>query len=40
MQELVESGFMTHSMLDGFDKLVDLLPDLGSEIWVNAKRTE
>jgi ubiquinone/menaquinone biosynthesis C-methylase UbiE len=37
MQTLIESGFMTRAMLDGFDKLVYSLPDLGSEIWVNAK---
>ena len=40
MQVLVDSGFMTRAMLDGLDKLVDLLPDLGSEIWVNAMRTK
>ena len=38
MQALVESGFMTRSMLDGLDKLVNLLPELGSEIWANARR--
>jgi len=38
MQNLVDSGFITRDMLEGLDKLVDLLPDLGSEIWVNARR--
>jgi 2-polyprenyl-3-methyl-5-hydroxy-6-metoxy-1,4-benzoquinol methylase len=38
MQQLVDNGFMTSEMLDGLDKLVDWLPDLGSEIWVNARR--
>ena len=38
MQRLVDEGFMTRAMLDGFDKLVHLLPDLGSEIWTNARR--
>ena len=37
MQKLVEIGFMTSEMLDGFDRLVEYLPDLGSEIWVNAR---
>jgi len=38
MQRLMDDGFMTPDMLDGFDKLVKLLPELGSEIWVNARR--
>jgi 2-polyprenyl-3-methyl-5-hydroxy-6-metoxy-1,4-benzoquinol methylase len=40
MQSLVDSGFMTRSMLDGFDKLVNWLPDLGSEIWANSRRVK
>ena len=40
MQALVDSGFMTREMLDGLDRLADLLPDLGSEIWANARRVE
>jgi len=40
MQRLVDDGFMTPTMLDGFDRLVDFLPELGSEIWVNAQRIE
>jgi ubiquinone/menaquinone biosynthesis C-methylase UbiE len=40
MQYLVDSGFMTRSMLDGFDKLVKWLPDLGSEIWANSRRVK
>ena len=39
MQQLLESGFLTHEMLDGLDNLVNLLPDLGSEVWVNARRS-
>jgi ubiquinone/menaquinone biosynthesis C-methylase UbiE len=39
MQRLVDEGFMTRAMLDGFDKLVTWLPDLGSEIWANARRS-
>lgn len=39
MQSLLDSGFMTSAMLDGFDKLVNELPDLGSEIWANARKT-
>jgi len=38
MQRLVDEGFMTSAMLDGFDKLVHWLPDLGSEIWTNSRR--
>ena len=37
MQQLVDQGFITLSMLEGFDKLVHWLPDLGSEIWVNVQ---
>lgn len=36
MQSLVDIGFMTTDMLNGLDHLVEYLPDLGSEIWVNA----
>ena len=39
MQELIETGFMTQAMLDGLDNLINLLPDIGSEIWVNARRS-
>jgi 2-polyprenyl-3-methyl-5-hydroxy-6-metoxy-1,4-benzoquinol methylase len=38
MQALIDCGFMTHAMLDGLDKLVELAPDLGSEIWMNARK--
>ncbi|HZF79599.1 MAG TPA: class I SAM-dependent methyltransferase [Rubrivivax sp.] len=37
MQQLVDQGFMTTAMLDGLDRLVQWLPDLGSELWVNAR---
>jgi SAM-dependent methyltransferase len=37
MQRLVEQQFLTPAMLDGFDRLVEFLPELGSELWVNAK---
>ena len=40
MQRLVNDGFMTRIMLDGFDTLVDFLPDFGSEIWAEARRIE
>ena len=36
MQELIDIGFISESMLDGFDRLVHYLPDFGSEIWVEA----
>ena len=39
MQALVEMGFLTRAMLDGLDKLVNWLPELGSEIWVNSRRS-
>jgi len=36
MQQLVDQRFMTPAMLDGLGRLADTLPELGSEIWVNA----
>lgn len=38
MQRLVDEGFITTNMLDGFQKLVDWLPEFGSELWVNARK--
>lgn len=40
MQQLVDCGFMTRDKLDGLDKLVEWLPDFGSEIWAHALRVE
>ena len=40
MQTLIDNGFMTRPILDGLDKLVDWLPELGSEIWAHAQRAE
>lgn len=37
MQRLVDDGFMTRTMLDGLARLAETLPDMGSEIWVNAR---
>lgn len=37
MQQLVDQGFMTPAMLDGLDRLTDVLPSLGSELWCNAR---
>ena len=37
MQYLVDLGFMTREMLDGLSKLIDSLPDNGSELWVTAQ---
>ena len=37
MQQLVDQGFMTPALLDGLERLVEQLPDLGSELWANAK---
>lgn len=39
MQTLVDSGFMTSEILNGFDGLAKLIPDLGSEIWINVRLT-
>jgi protein-L-isoaspartate O-methyltransferase len=36
MQDLVDQGFMTPTLLDGLGRLAETLPELGSEIWVNA----
>jgi SAM-dependent methyltransferase len=40
MQKLIDAGYITPKMLDGLDKLVEFLPELGSEIWVNARSVE
>jgi SAM-dependent methyltransferase len=40
MQQLVDSGFLTEQLLEGLDRLTELLPDLGSEIWVDAERAD
>ena len=40
MQRLVDEGFMTTIMLDGLDKLVNSLPEFGSELWANARKTK
>ena len=37
MQRLVDEDFMTSQMLDGLDALAQLLPDLGSELWMDAE---
>jgi SAM-dependent methyltransferase len=37
MQQLVDGGFLTPAMLDGLDRLTEQLPELGSEIWVDAE---
>ncbi len=37
MQQLVDGGFLTPALLDGLDRLTAELPDLGSEIWVDAE---
>ena len=36
MQALVDDGFLTPQLLDGLDRLTEALPDLGSELWVDA----
>ena len=40
MQRLVDEQFMTPQMLEGLDRLADALPDLGSELWVDAMPAE
>ncbi|MGY2127618.1 class I SAM-dependent methyltransferase [Blastococcus sp. SYSU DS0617] len=37
MQRLVDDGFLTPQLLDGLDALAGLLPDLGSELWMDAE---
>ena len=37
MQGLVDSGFMSEAILDGFGVLAESLPELSSEIWINAR---
>ncbi|WP_167760649.1 class I SAM-dependent methyltransferase [Blastococcus sp. CT_GayMR16] len=37
MQHLVDEQFLTSQMLDGLDALALLLPDLGSELWMDAE---
>ncbi|MCE2659203.1 MAG: class I SAM-dependent methyltransferase [Rubrivivax sp.] len=37
MQQLVDQGFMTRAMLDGLDRLVKWMPEMGSELWVHAR---
>ncbi len=39
MQQLVDEGFLTTQMLEGLDRLAEVLPDLGSEVWVDAEPT-
>lgn len=36
MQQLVDEQFMTPRMLEGLDRLAVSLPELGSEVWVDA----
>lgn len=37
MQRLVDDGFLTPELLDGLDRLTEQLPELGSEIWMDAE---
>jgi SAM-dependent methyltransferase len=37
MQRLVDEDFLTSRMLDGLDALAEMLPDLGSELWMDAR---
>jgi hypothetical protein len=37
MQQLMDDGFLTPELLDGFDRLAQLLPELGSELWMEAE---
>ncbi|MEO8057845.1 MAG: methyltransferase [Burkholderiales bacterium] len=40
MQRLVDTGFMTPALLDGLDRLAHTLPNLGSELWLDARRCD
>ena len=37
MKYLIDCGFMTSHLLKGFENLANVLPELGSEIWVNSR---
>jgi 2-polyprenyl-3-methyl-5-hydroxy-6-metoxy-1,4-benzoquinol methylase len=37
MQRLVDEGFLTPQLLDGLDRLTETLPELGSEMWIDAE---
>jgi SAM-dependent methyltransferase len=37
MQRLVDDRFLTPELLDGLDRLAEVLPELGSEIWADAE---
>ncbi len=39
MQEMINQNLLTDQMLDGFYKMEKYLPELGSEIYVNIKRS-
>lgn len=36
MQDLQDNNFLTQDMLEGFYRLIEYMPDYGSELWVNA----
>ena len=38
MEKLIETGICDEKMLDGFYSLVEDMPDLGSEIFINCKK--
>lgn len=38
MQQLVDCGFLTPDLMNGLDRLAEQMPNLSSEIWVNARR--
>lgn len=40
MAAMHAAGLLTDAMLDGLDRMVEYLPGLGSEIYVNAKRRD
>lgn len=40
MQRLLDEGFLTEQMLLGLERLADSLPELASEIWVDAEVTD
>ncbi len=40
MQDMINAGLITEQMLNGFYKMERYLPNLGSEIFVNIKKTK
>ena len=40
MQDMINAGLITEQIINGFYKMERYLPNLGSEIFVNIKKTK